>query len=296
MHDNPAPFKMPALDGLDTENSPTLFHYCSLETFLSVIQYKSIRLSDINTMNDYGELHWAYDRFIEAVNYVRADYDDKYFDFLDATISQTQLHTLPLLSCFSTDGDVLSQWRAYSDDGMGVAVGFDSKTMENLAVRCGPVTYDPVAQVGFFRDLIAAAFPAWKLANDKKDRRLLSEYLAMQTFDMCLMKNPAFAEEKEVRIARVVTVKHDGDGWHLDDPGGNGTDKVSRKKQPIKYRAKKGGLVAHIDLPISGMGAQFIREVVVGPRSSNRGTEVSMALNANGFKGCKIRNSTATYR
>ena len=28
------------------------------------------------------------------------------------------------VSCFSADGDVLSQWRAYADDGHGFAIGF----------------------------------------------------------------------------------------------------------------------------------------------------------------------------
>ncbi|RUU46714.1 DUF2971 domain-containing protein [Mesorhizobium sp. M6A.T.Ca.TU.002.02.2.1] len=296
MADKTASFKMPRLEALDPVKSPVIFHYCSLEIFLSIVQYKSLRLSDINTMNDYSELHWAYDRFIEAVNQVRAEYEDSYFDYLDKLISTAQLNTLPLLSCFSTDGDVLSQWRAYADDGMGVAVGFDSAIMETLAIRCAPVTYDPALQVEFFRDLIAAAFPMWKLAKDARENRDLAEFLTRTTFDMCLMKNPAFAEEKEVRIARAVVVRHDGDGWHLEDAGGNGSDKISRKKHPIKYRAKSAGLVAHIDLPFSGAGPQFIREVVIGPRSSNNGVEVSMALNANGFKGCKIRTSTATYR
>ncbi|TIN16661.1 MAG: DUF2971 domain-containing protein [Mesorhizobium sp.] len=295
MADISAPFKMPMLEELDFSKSPVIFHYCSLETFLSIVQYKSLRLSDINTMNDYSEMHWAYDRLIEAVNQLIDEYDVEYFEYLDKLVSEAQLHTLPLLSCFSTDGDVLSQWRAYADDGMGVAVGFDSAIMASLAIRCAPVTYDPELQVGFFRDLIAATFPMWKI-GDVKDNSHLAKFLTRAVFDMCLMKNPAFAEEKEVRIARAVVVRHDGDGWHLEDAGGKGSDKSSGKKHPIKYRAKKGGLVAHIDLPFSGAGPKFIKEVVLGPRSANKGTEISMALNANGLKGSKIRLSTATYR
>jgi len=29
------------------------------------------------------------------------------------------------IACFSEKGDLLSQWRAYADDGEGVAIGFD---------------------------------------------------------------------------------------------------------------------------------------------------------------------------
>lgn len=287
---------MPALEQLDVAKSPVLYHYCSLETLLSIIQYKSLRLSDINTMNDYSEMHWAYEKFIEAVNLVREHYEDAYFDFLDVSIGHTQLNTLMLVACFSTDGDVLSQWRAYGDNGMGVAVGFDSQTMENLAVRVGQVTYDPTLQVQYYRDLLVAAFPWWKLAKNEAERKEVGQFISHQTFDMCLMKNPAFSEEKEVRIVRAVNVLHDDDGWHLKDPGGNGPDKISKQKLPIKYRAKGPGIVAHLDLPIGGMGSKFIKEIVIGPRSSNNGIEVSMALNANGFKGCQLRKSKVTYR
>ena len=296
MNDKTAPFKMPALEELDPAKSPILYHYCSLETFLSIIQFKSLRLSDINTMNDYSEMHWAYEKFVEAVNIVREHYEDSYFDFLDLSIGHTQLNTLMLVACFSTDGDVLSQWRAYGDNGLGVAVGFDSQMMSNLAIRLGQVTYDPALQVQYYRDLLVAAYPWWKLATDDAERDELSQFISHQTFDMCLMKNPAFSEEKEVRIARAVTVHHDDDGWHLKDPGGNGPDKASRRKSAIKYRAKGAGLVAHLDLPIGGIGPTFIKEIVIGPRSSNNGIELSMALTAQGFKGCQIRKSKVTYR
>ncbi|WP_416152053.1 DUF2971 domain-containing protein [Pseudomonas sp. Bout1] len=35
-----------------------------------------------------------------------------------------------LATCFSKAGDVLSQWRAYADDGQGYAIGFDSKLLK----------------------------------------------------------------------------------------------------------------------------------------------------------------------
>ena len=35
-------------------------------------------------------------------------------------------NTLPLIGCFSKNGDLLSQWRAYAEDGKGFSIGFDS--------------------------------------------------------------------------------------------------------------------------------------------------------------------------
>ncbi len=135
---------------------------------------------------------------------------------------------------------------------------------------------------------------AQKIPDLKKEFRALLFILA---FDMCLMKNPAFSEEKEVRLIRATTVERLADGrWNLTDSEGSSRDALSSTKQQIYYRARSGGLVAYIDLPLSGLGSKLIKEVVLGPRSLNNGVEVSMALTSQGFTGFKIRKSTATFR
>ncbi|GMQ62471.1 hypothetical protein [Vallitalea maricola] len=37
----------------------TVYHYCSVDTFFSIIQNKTIRLSDLNKTNDYMEKRWV---------------------------------------------------------------------------------------------------------------------------------------------------------------------------------------------------------------------------------------------
>jgi len=90
----------------------------------------------------------------------------------------------------------------------------------------------------------------------------------MSAFDACLMKNPAFSEEKEVRLIRATTVERLEDSrWTLTDSEGSSEDSRSCEKQQIRFRARRGGIVAYIDLPIDGLGPQLIREVVLGPRT-----------------------------
>ena len=36
-------------------NTEAVYHYCSVETFLKIIQRKTLRLSDIGKSNDYEE-------------------------------------------------------------------------------------------------------------------------------------------------------------------------------------------------------------------------------------------------
>jgi len=36
------------------------------------------------------------------------------------------------VACFSAADDLLSQWRAYADDGCGFAIGFNARYFEKL--------------------------------------------------------------------------------------------------------------------------------------------------------------------
>lgn len=279
------------------EENPILYHYCDLNTFLAIIQTKTIRLSDINTMNDFSEMHWGYDKFIEAVNAEFEKYEKEFFDELDKFFSGSQLIMHPAIACFSSDGDVLSQWRAYADDGKGVAIGFDGNKIKDLATKIGKVIYDSNEQLEFFKSLFQLTYPGWMAAQ--KDSSLLSEFqnfVVICSSDLCLLKNPAFSEEKEIRLVRMLAPSFEDGNWSLLDEGGVSKDGISQDPHEIKFRSRDGGIVAYLDMSISGLGSDLIKEVVLGPKTKNNGIEVSMALSANGFKDAEIKSSRATYR
>ena len=48
--------------------SRKLYHYCSLETFISIISNKCLRLSDLSKSNDYMERKWIINIIEEALN------------------------------------------------------------------------------------------------------------------------------------------------------------------------------------------------------------------------------------
>src|SRR4029077_14496990 len=39
------------------------------------------------------------------------------------------------ICCFSSDGDGLGQWRAYADNGQGFALGFDTRSLEDVFTK-----------------------------------------------------------------------------------------------------------------------------------------------------------------
>jgi hypothetical protein len=281
---------------LDVEKYPIMYHYCTLDSFLSIVKYKTIRMSDINTMNDFSEYHWAYEKFIETINIEYEKYEREFFDYVDERFSSIQLHILPLICCFSTSGDVLSQWRAYTGDSSGVAIGFDSSALKKLSVAVRKVDYNKENQIRYFKEILKAFYLLWKTKKTKREEKELNQMINIESVDVCAFKNTAFSEESEVRLIRATIVDLTNGVMKLSDSVGSGADRVSRKVQNINYRARDGGLIAYIDLPFSGLGRKVIKEVVLGPKSKNNGNEVSAFLTSSGFSGFSIVKSSATLR
>ena len=123
---------------MTTRAPKTLYHYCSIETFVNITKNNSIWLSDIQQSNDSLELSYMKSFYGKLVNTATTEFiknhvdkGQKYNGWELATL--LELFTTPSLLqvtkswgfCLSEKGDLLSQWRGYADDGMGVAIGFN---------------------------------------------------------------------------------------------------------------------------------------------------------------------------
>jgi len=76
-------------------------------------------------MNDSYETNWIIHLINEELSKRNNDFNDEDIKYLDRSFSSNRLY--PYISCFSLDSDSLSQWRAYADDGKGVAIGFNEE-------------------------------------------------------------------------------------------------------------------------------------------------------------------------
>lgn len=109
----------------------TLYHYCSTESFTSILRTHSVWLSSLNLSNDSME-----GRMVNATVLRLAEKDGLDADALRRlreSLSFTERTLDGLGFCLSEDGDLLSQWRGYADDGRGVAIGFSRSYLEWLA-------------------------------------------------------------------------------------------------------------------------------------------------------------------
>lgn len=280
-----------------------LYHYCSTPTFLSVLEYGSLRFSDANMMNDAEECRYGYALFERAANVLLEMVKDKpqlegltadFFDRVDAYLSPKQFNNHPVIACFSKDPDVLSQWRAYGQNGEGWAIGFDGAALAAMPVTLLDVVYEPEQQLAEVRNFLAAMYMLWRERGGDftdavgSDAALLSSLLVAY-------KHPSFREEQEVRALHELKVDAAEDGWLLVDEGGAVGD-VDVPGQPVKFRAAGSSITAYVDIPLPRLDKGAIRDVWFGPRNENAFGNALYPLTQYGHRGVTMRRSTSSYR
>ena len=126
----------------------TLYHYCRLETFLSIITNKTIRASDCNKTNDTEESRWISSLIIDSFLLEIKSHplfcskyaiEDKLIyiknlisSVIEGTFYENKRNMLTFITCFSEEGDLLSQWRGYANDGAGLSIGFNKSILQSF--------------------------------------------------------------------------------------------------------------------------------------------------------------------
>jgi hypothetical protein len=289
----------------DPKKSEVIYHYCAAETFLNVIQRKTIRFSDANLLNDAHEVRWGYSVFIKAVNELlnrEGRYKNappiprEFFDRIDEIWSNSVFQISNFVACFSLDGDSLSQWRAYADDGMGVTIGFKTVELRRLPVQIYEVLYDVEQQTEEMTDALGSSFLEYQSMGLQLDDKWLRERSVEIAASSIALKNPAWRDEKEVRCHHLVDAKLGRASWKLEDGGGI-RDGRPLPGQPIQFQARKGVIVPFFDEPFEvSDNHQPILEVVLGPRYPANPGALKFVLGNAGYHNVSIRAAGSAYR
>lgn len=331
----------------------SIYHYCSLDTFMAIIQNKCIRLSDLNKTNDYMEKKWAseviksnssenilkekLDKFNIEMNLTEDYWYDEginnHSEYYDREVKNVLFNNRPvLITCFSKEKDLLSQWRAYGQDGEGIAIGFnynllkklnrhnkniDFELRNNIVIKdviykdvkqkkcIGELIENCILYIGnmFKEDIVRISdnFSTYFIDEFDAFCEVLVDCLEMIS---CTIKNPAFSEEKEIRIIYDPRLyNHEDVGDISESDAKEHFEKIKEKNDflvnPLKYMKKNNQLVAYSDLDFSKLiNSKIINEVVIGPKLNVSENDIYYFLIANGYDAneIKITHSKATYR
>lgn len=271
-----------------------LYHYCSVETFFSILSNRSVWLSNVNSMNDSYENIWA-DKFVAAELQKLVDLIGP--EAVNLAWDQYRNSKLnPFVFCLSSDPDVLSQWRGYANDGTGIALGFHAEKltpnrhrpmhniMKGASLTLNPVIYSKEIQ----EETIAKFFSSDLVApinTGESNPSCLHIGISQLAGYAVTYKNPAFHQEQEWRLIHTPMLMGREGGGHATDIMGSDLE--------LKQRVVNGEIRSYFEFPLQG---DFLAEIWLGPKCRVSELDLTLLLSKTGHVKTPIRRSKASYR
>ncbi len=274
----------------------SVYHYCSIGTFLKIIQGRILRLSDIEKSNDYTEriymeniIHKELIKRSERV-FERELLDDYLHVEKRCRDSMRESHILYAI-CFSEEKDLLSQWREYANAGTGVAIGFSKDILNRVNEKMyglifNRICYDEKQQIKFAGEQVQTIIDTMRYKNLFA---AFAEVYENEIEKIGCMKSPGFYEEKEWRLCKAMTPQ-----LRIERTAKYGEFELSK----VREHCVRDQIVTYFDLSFQNVVDDFITEVVIGPSAKVTEIDIYRSLFINGFDIDKIKvsKSVITYR
>ena len=197
----------------DSVNREEVYHYTSVSAAYSILKHRVLWASDVLSMNDGSEFRYAVsvvDEVLMELWNVLPIHFAEYFRPKKLLLAGQTWYMFA--TCFCSEPDLLSQWRAYASRAQGVAVGFRVEPLHEFGGSSHefaliPIQYDPAhlrdatrRMCEFALRLSASApLPCYEVEI------FWSEVVLALLNAAHRFKNPDFAEEKEWRALRLET-------------------------------------------------------------------------------------------
>jgi len=281
-----------------------LYHYTSNEAFLSIIEGKKLHLSSLNLSNDSQEGVYFFERLKDILFKKLRCKDLEGYEYYLKNFCEDEG---AVGFCFSEEGDLLSQWRAYAVDASGISIGFNKERLEELISNNTDEFKGLQLTKIIYSESIEENVPIEKIEQMVRLHELeLEENLSELEPNELLkgiqqlssgkandflgfiqdissirfqFKNPCFKEEKEWRLFRhIVNLALIAD---LDEMG---------------FKSKKDIIIPYIEYPDVILPDDIIDEVILGPNNKTPDYIVEMLILKNNFRNVKIKHSKNSYR
>ncbi len=282
---------------IKNQSKQTLYHYTSLEGLQKIIINKALYFSNSAFLNDKKEFVLGSESFEEIINQI---IENKTTSDREATLKKilTKIkgsnNSDRFVACFSLAGDLLSQWRAYANDGKGVCIGFDLNKLSKSfkGVESFSIIYKDENQKKIATEVLNIALNFYI-----ENRNILFKDLTKEEFENIIsseiynqvakyigqFKHDAFNEEKEFRFE----IRIDND---IDN------------KREISYRCGRNNLfVPYINETIINELDLFpIKEIIIGPSLNSELNKLSisgfLSKNKYNLNDIDVRESRVPYR
>ena len=243
-----------------------VYHYTSLASLKSIVESNSMWASDVQYLNDAAEIRHTIgllrDQLVlrlqdKGLGEKRTRLLSQFGQWLDYGFVMN--HSVFVIS-LSKNGNLLSQWRAYTPHGAGVSIGFDLSVIRDIAkknnFRLVDCIYDGAKQSQLTADFLQK-LETYANTGEQEDRSkrhpsqsfyAVFESLEDELITLAIqLKHWAFREEQEIRLISPIIRDY--------------------KKSEIQYRGSRSALIPYVSVditdPLSNKAA--IDYVILGP-------------------------------
>ncbi len=270
-----------------------IYHYCGVDSFRGILKSKELWLSDVHFMNDTTEQT----HFIEISTKVLRDWppgpENVYIQLLIKNFEWMRL--TPYACCFCEDGDLLSQWCRYADNGNGFAVGFSTAWIRGQSRKYAPrhplallpIEYDGDRQLALATTCVDEYLR--KVPGlDRNGRRDVSMWAIGRLWVLsAVCKHHSFHEERELRLILV----------EVTDP--ESEVKAIRKQVGVSRMCHRLRDTQNVPYFCLGFAEEAVAEIHLGPTNNEREdrSNLETLLKNNGYDLDRIRieRSKAPY-
>lgn len=320
-----------------------LYHYASMEKGTSILKHKNIRLSDITKSNDVKEMSIFFpDLFDEMLkNYDEHNGFSYKFEYkgkgnrqafglfvnelkkkIEKEFEDGSIATFAL--CLSEEGDLLSQWRGYADDGKGICLGlnveeilkfvgissvsgFSLEKVEYLSKEQIDEWVKNVAnQMLGIVEIILGAIEEGNIQYysakefDEDIFNTIYYNILSEVEESIKFKTEGFKEEKEWRFFIKNSLnKDDIKGKKITSIGtlGEGARRKTSKyvADNVEFNIKENDMVPFVNLKFEKFHNNLINQVICGPNNKIREKDLELFLRKYGYRNCKGRKTNITY-
>lgn len=191
-------------------------------------------------------------------------------------------------TCFSENGDLLSQWRGYANDAKGISIGFNKDILQTFDTggynyHFKKVIYKSQDQLFYIKNYLGELLHSYELAEfdspDSVDNVLNAFFqdlaLRISTIrnDSPQFKNNAFQEEKEWRLfvnthlSNLYCYEHENneecagyvdENYNKECAYSNGFVRC-----PTKFRSTDTRIISYFDLYLGKIKDKLIKEIIM---------------------------------
>jgi hypothetical protein len=252
-----------------------IYHYTSNDVLLKILEHKTLRLSAKHHLNDTLEG----DQFFALLRTHPSGPNSSRIDGLRDALDPFEF----FVTCFSSMGDHLSQWRGYAANGTGVSIGFKTKPILNLIKGSKEALLYPVAyadEVGKLPNNRAKTINAMLTSTGSPSLDAIQAFVK----ERWAIKPSGFEEEHETRL--IVTID-----------SRSGTLQPTTPWFRIKYLATGSEVRESCEFLLgSSVEAGVIESITLGPNNRTNVGALHRALVYFGLPNVVIQRSKLSYR